>query len=231
MSNEVLFTYTYDNGGRVLAQTQADATDPVNPVILSKNLSQFDRYGHQTFSALDVNHNGVIDVTGPDRVTAHTSDYIAKNNALWQESTQSVYPDFNSDRAVTIAKSRRKLTNFGDFTSVSESEDIRRNVTTSTQAVNRNTGVSVSSTTVPISVQPQIELQQYGQLVESFSTTAITNCLAYDGLNRPVNPTDGRGNTTTTAYNGLGASCLRRRRHHQSHVLCVRSMGPSDRNH
>ena len=53
-------TYTYDNGGRVLAQTQADVSNPVNPVILSKTLSQYDRYGDLLFSALDVNQNGSI---------------------------------------------------------------------------------------------------------------------------------------------------------------------------
>ena len=130
--------------------------------------------------------------------------YIVRDNALWQESTQSVYPDFNSDRAVVTTKSRQKLTNLGAFVSVSESEDIRGNVTSTTQAVNRNTGVSVSSTTVPTSIQPQLQIQNYGQLVESISTTAITNHYAYDALNRRVSVIDGRGNTSTTTYNGLG---------------------------
>ena len=112
--------------------------------------------------------------------------------------------DSDSDRAVVTAKSRSKLTNLGAFASVSESEDIRGNVTSTTQAVNRNTGVSVSSTTVPTSIQPQLQIQNYGQLVESISTTAITNHYAYDALNHRVAVTDGRGNTTTTTYNALG---------------------------
>ena len=49
--------------------------------------------------------------------------YIVRDNALWQESAQTVYPDFDSDRAVVTAKSRRKLTNLGTFVSVSESEE------------------------------------------------------------------------------------------------------------
>ena len=196
-------TYTYDNGGRELSQTQTDTTNPVNPVILSKNLSQYDLHGDLIFSALDVNHNGLIDFAGPDRVTGFTTAYIVKNNALWKEATQVVYPDFNSDRTVTTAKSRQKLTSLGDFFFVSESEDIRGNVTTTTQAVDRNTGVAISSTIVPTSIQPQVQIQNFGQLVATISTAAITNRTAYDALNRPLAVTDGRSNTSTTTYNAL----------------------------
>ena len=53
-------TYVYDDGGRVLSQTQNVISGSVSSV-LSVDLSTYDRYGTQTFSALDVNHNGVID--------------------------------------------------------------------------------------------------------------------------------------------------------------------------
>ena len=166
---------------------------------MSKSLSQvshaYDLDGDLLFSALDVNRNGVIDFAGPDRVTGSTTTYITKDNALWRETTQSAYPDFDSDRAVVTAKSRRKLTNLGAFSSVSEAEGIRGNVTTATQTVDRNTGMAVSTTTVLSSVQPQLQTQQYGQLVESVSTSAVTNRYAYDGLNRRVAVMDGRGNT------------------------------------
>jgi hypothetical protein len=137
-----------------------------NPV---KQLSQYDLHGDLLFSALDVNQNGVIDPEpvegdGPDCVTGHTAAYIIKDNALWQESTQSVYPDFSSNRAVTTAKSRRKLTNLGAFASVAEAEDIRGNVTTSTQTVDPGTGYAIATTTIPTSVQPQIQTQRYGLL-------------------------------------------------------------------
>ena len=211
--DEALITYVYDGGSRVLSQTQANVTNPDNPVIVSspqvssfqfQASSTYDPHGDRLFSALDVNQNGVIDFNGRDRVTGYVSTYIVKDGALWQESTQSVYPDFDSDRAVTTTKSRRKLTNLGAFAAVSEAEDIRGNVTTSTQAVDRNTGMAVSTTTVPSSVQPQLQTQQYGQLVESVSTSAVTNRYAYDALNRRVAVMDGRGNTSTTTYNGLG---------------------------
>ena len=192
-------TYTYENGGRVLNQTKNVISGSVSSV-LSVDLSTYDRYGHQTFTALDVNQNGVINFSGPDRVTGHTSTYITKDNALWQESTQTVYPDFNSDRSVTTTKSRRKLTNLGAFASVTESEDIRGNVTTSTQTVARNTGVASSSTTVPTSSQQQVQIQNYGQLVESISITATTNHYAYDGLNRRIIVINGRGNISYIVY-------------------------------
>ena len=186
---------------------------PDNPVTVSSPQvssfkfqvsSTYDLHGDLLFSALDVNHNGVIDFNAPDRVTGYTTAYISKDNALWQESTQSVYPDFDSDRAVVTTKSRQKLTNLGAFVSVSESEDIRGNVTTSTQNVDPGTGHVIVSTTVPTSVQPQVQTQRFGLLVESISATAVTNRYAYDALNRRVAVTDGRGNTTTTTYNILG---------------------------
>ena len=203
--NTLLATnYTYEDGGRVLSQTLVDSTNLENLVILSKTLSQYDRYGHQIFSALDINHNGVIDFTGPDRVMGYTTAYITKDSALWQEATQSVHPDFNSDRTVTTAKSRRKLTGLGNYVSLSESEDIRGNVTTTIQAIDRSSGLAVSSTSVPTSTHPQLQIQSYGQVVETISTSSITNRTAYDGLNRRISTTDGRGNTSITMYNALG---------------------------
>ena len=95
---------------------------------MSKSLSQvshaYDLDGDLLFSALDVNHNGTIDFAGPDRVTGHSSAFITKNNAIWQQATQTVYPDFDSDRAVTTAMSRRKLTNLGAYISVSENSGV-----------------------------------------------------------------------------------------------------------
>lgn len=196
-------TYAYDNGGRVLNQTQNVISGSVSSV-LSVDLSTYDLQGDLLFSALDVNQNGVIDFTGPDRITGHTSAFIVKDGTLWQESTQTVYPDFDSDRAVTTAKSRRKLTNLGAFVSVAETEDIRGNVTTATQTVDPGTGHAFATTTIPTSVQPQVQTQRFGLLVESISATAVTNRYAYDALNRRVAETDGRGNTTTTTYNGIG---------------------------
>ena len=112
-----------DDGGRVLSQTQNTISASV-PSVLSVDLDTYDRYGDRTFSALDVNHNGVINFGGPDRVTGYTTAYIVKNNALWQEAAQTVYPDFDSDRTVTTAMSRRKLTNLGAYISVSENSGV-----------------------------------------------------------------------------------------------------------
>ena len=193
-------TYTYDNGGRVLNQTQNVISGSVSSV-LSVDLSTYDRYGHQTFTALDVNHNGVIDFAGPDRVTGTTSTYIAKDNALWRESSQSVYPDFNSDRAVTTAKSRRKLTNLGDFTSVSESEDIRKNVSSKMSLLSRDNGRVIEILNMPTSVSSKYRIYNYGRLVESVTFSSITNSFEYDGLGHRVASKNGRGLIDTIVYN------------------------------
>ena len=56
----------------------------------------------------------------------------------------------------------------------------------------------------PTSVQPSIQTTINGLRVSSVSTTSITNTFAYDALGRQTALTDGRGNTSVTAYNSLG---------------------------
>ena len=97
--------FAYGNGSRVLNQPQNAVTNSVSSV-LSVVMNTYALHGELLFSALDVNHSGVIDFAGPDRVTGQTSAFITKDNSLWREDTQTVYPDFDSVRAVTTAKSR-----------------------------------------------------------------------------------------------------------------------------
>ena len=195
--------YTNDNGGRILSQTVI-ARIGETPQIISSQLFTYNIYGETIFSALDVNKNDIIDFSGSDQIIGAISNFIIKDGAIWEENAQAVYPDFNSDRAVTTSKQRRKLTNLASFASVSEIEDIHGNIAVSTQSIDRNNGIIISTTKMPTSTQAQINIQSYGLSALSISTSAITNQFHYDGLSRQIARTDGRGNTSIAAYNSLG---------------------------
>jgi RHS repeat-associated protein len=180
--------------------------------------------GTPFLTALDLNTNGVIDLSGPDRVTGTSSAYEKDaSNLWWQVSRSWVYPESGSASAVTTSVQRILLSNLGVpastfpgvlcvpwlngshlVTSLSESIDVRGNATISATLIDRAARTVTQVTLSPTSVQPAVEATVNGLLASTVSSTAVTNTFAYDGLGRRIAVTDGRGNTTVAAYNALG---------------------------
>lgn len=111
--------------------------------------------------------------------------------------------------SVATSKTRRKLTNLGTFAAVTESEDIRGNVTTSTQAVDRNTGTTVSTTDMPTSDHDAVTTVVYGLVRTNATTTDVVTTYEYDALNRRIEArTESAGGARVvsqiTHYNDLG---------------------------
>ena len=76
---------TYDTAGRMLSQTVADATNPENPVILSRNLYQYDSLGNPLLTCRDIDLDGQIDLAGPDRITGSDTSYESDaSDDYWQ---------------------------------------------------------------------------------------------------------------------------------------------------
>ena len=163
----------------------------------------------------------MIDLAGPDRVTGSSVAYERDASNLWWLVSRSwVYPEFDSSAAVTSAVQRFLLSGLGVpaasfsccswlsdsdlVTSLSQSEDIRGNVSTSATLVDRNTRKVTRVAFSPASVQPAIDTSVNGLTISKVSSTAVTTTYAYDLLGRQTGVTDGRGNTAITAYNALG---------------------------
>jgi RHS repeat-associated protein len=203
----------YDIAGNLLSTTQyASSLNPVNYVILSKNLYSYDAAGNLAFTAFDVNTNGVIDLSGTDRVTGSSVAYERDaSNFWWLVSRSWVYPEFNSSAIVTTSVQRVQLTGLGAargdggvLVSHAETLDVRGNATVSEILVDRTARRVTQVTALPTSVQPQIQLNVNGLMLKTVSSTAVTNTFGYDLLGRRIADTDGRGNTTVTAYNPQG---------------------------
>lgn len=76
-------------------------------------LTVYDELGEVSFTALDVNENGLIDLGGPDRVQSSETLYTQDGGGLWRrKSSQSVYADPSGLPTVT-GQSLQRLTGLG----------------------------------------------------------------------------------------------------------------------
>jgi YD repeat-containing protein len=203
----------YDTADNILSATQyATSPNPVNHVILSKNFYSYAADGSLYLSALDLNTNGVIDLSGPDRITGTSAAYEKDaSDTWWQVSRSWVYPEFNSSSAVTTSIQRTQLTGLGMaqgddgvLASHSEALDVRGNATVTEAFFDRTARRVTQVTALPTSVHPQIQITANGFLLQTVSSTAVMKTFGYDALGREAASTDGRGNTTVTAYNSQG---------------------------
>jgi RHS repeat-associated protein len=212
-------TNAYDTAGNLLSTVSSSAEG-----VYAATLFSYHPDGTPFLTALDLNTNGVIDLSGPDRVTGTATAYEKDaSNLWWRVSRQWVYPEFNSASAVTTSIQRTLLTNLGVsastfpcvlcvpwlsgshlVTSLSESIDVRGNSAFSAVFTDRAAKTVISAALSPASIQPAVQTRVNGLLASVVSVTSVTNTYAYDGLTRQIAATDGRGNTTVTAYNALG---------------------------
>jgi YD repeat-containing protein len=208
------------SGNRTLLRSESSSAEGVH----AATLYAYHPDGTPFLTALDLNTNGVIDLSGPDRVTGTSTAYEKDaSNRWWQVSRSWVYPEPGSASAVTTSVQRTLFTNLGVpastfpgvlcvpwlngfhlVTSLSENIDIRGNATVSATLIDRAAKTVIRASLLPTSAQPEFQLTVNGLLTQTVSSTAVTNTYAYDGLARRTAATNGRGNTTVTAYNALG---------------------------
>ena len=203
----------YDNAGNLLSSTQASClSDGSRFTVYNSELYSYSADGSLFFTALDINANGVIDLDGPDRVTGTSSAYEKDaSNLWWRVSCQWVYPEFNSFATVTTSVQRAQLTglgvqqgNDGVLTAQTETFNVRGNVTTTGVLIDRDARRMMKATVSPTSIQSAVQTTVNGLLVRTLSSTAVSNTYAYDALGRQTIVTEGRGNTTVTAYSPVG---------------------------
>ncbi|NLC82350.1 MAG: RHS repeat protein, partial [Lentisphaerae bacterium] len=202
----------YDAAGNILSVTEtACRPDGTGVEWVKSQLYAYAADGSRLFSAFDLNTNGVIDVAGPDRINGTAAVYEKAGADWWQVARSWVYPEFNSSAAVTTSVRRVLFTglgvqrgNEGVLVSHVEELDVRGNATVSETLVDRADRKVTRVNALPTSVQPEIQVAGNGLLLKTVSSTAVTNTFGYDALARQTASTDGRGNTTVTAYNPQG---------------------------
>jgi RHS repeat-associated protein len=204
---------SYDLAGRLLSQTVADATNPETHVILSRNLNQYDALGNLTLTAQDLDFDGEIDLSGPDRVSGQATLYIQLSGDWHQESASWTYPESGSAAPLTNAITRTRLTGLGStysadgatgiLTAESVSIDARGNATTSRNVVDRDNKTVYQVTDMPDSTVSALSVTVNGQVQSSRSTHDLTSTYAYDALGRQVAVQDARGAVRSRGYDGF----------------------------
>ncbi len=181
-------------------------------------LYAYDAFGDLCATALDVDGDGQISYAGPDRITATHETYEQDaSNIWWRVTSQAVWAETNSAACITSSVTRVRLTGLGTpapaalelsggaiLTAQTETLDRHGSVTHVSTYTDAGAAAVWTVTETPGSVQPAIQKTVAGRTVSVVSSTAVTNAYTFDGFGRQVSVTDGRGNTSVTAYNALG---------------------------
>jgi RHS repeat-associated protein len=204
----------YDLAGRLLSQTVADATNPENHVILSRNLNQYDSLGEPLLTAQDLDLDGEIDLAGPDRVSGQATRYVQLSGDWWQETASWTYTESGSAAPLTNAIARTRLTGLGDaysadgasgiLTAESVSVDARGNQTISRTVTDRGNKTVYQITDTPDSSVAALTVTVNGLAQSSRSTHNLTTTYAYDALGRQTASQDARGAVRSRGYDALG---------------------------
>ena len=184
----------YDIAGSLLFTTQysSQLLNLNSSILNAPTLYSYAADGSLFLTALDLNTNGVIDLSGPDRITGSSAVYDKDtSNVWWLVSRSWVYPEFGSSASVTTSVERVMLTGLsaarGDgyvLTALSRSLDVRGNATTSCTFIDRTARRVTHATTSPVSVQSAIQFSVNGLEVSNISATAVATAYAYDALGR-----------------------------------------------
>ena len=214
---------SYNTAGNLVSSTQysVESSNPVNPVILSRNLFSYRADGARILSASDLDFDGSIDLSGPDRVTGTATAYEKIGDDWFSITYSMVYPEVNAATVITSGIQRVQITGRGVFsathssyaswlndttllTSLSQSADIRGNISTSVTLMDRDARKVTHLSFTPTSVQPSVQTEVNGLTQASVSSMSITNSYTYDALGRLTSISDGRGNGSTTVYTSVG---------------------------
>jgi hypothetical protein len=124
----------------------------------------YDALGSPAATAVDVNGNGVIDYSGPDRVSSSATRHAQINGEWWRVTSHSVWHGNGTDTCLTTGVSRVRLTGLGgwdgayggNLTAQSETLDARGNVTRSSTYTDADALFSRVVVESPASVQPAL---------------------------------------------------------------------------
>ncbi len=203
--------YSFNSMGQLASTTQ----QPSNLT----TLYSCDDLGNQTRSGLDVNTNGVLDLSGPDRITESATWFDLDNTGnYWQYRAAILYAG-NNAVPTTNSIQRTRLSGFSQISNLMSemvSTDINGNFTTSRTYVDRNNKTVTQTVNYPDSTNAAVQTTINGQLTTAQSKTGVQTDYTYDALGRQTSssspsPFRGEGGGegarlvgTYTAYNSLG---------------------------
>ncbi|MCK9305225.1 MAG: hypothetical protein M0P27_07505, partial [Bacteroidales bacterium] len=193
----------YDStSGRLTKTTRTGSAD---------TLYEYNSLGEQIVTCLDVNTNGGVDYAGLDRIHKIDRIYELRSNDWWKVTYSMIWVGTNSTTCITSSISRVRMTSLGEdsynsaiLNTQSETEDWLGNVTRTSTYTDAANATSWTIIDTPESDVDVVQKFVAGYPIQGVSSTSVTNNYTYDGFARQVSATDGRSNTTVTAYNDFG---------------------------
>ena len=174
-------------------------------------LFEYDGYGEQSASGLDINDNGVLDTNGVDRIEATALWYEADGGGdWWRVRATRVFPYPNSAASVTTSVERVRLTGLSsNRTAESVAVDVFGLATTNLTAVNRAAARATQTVIYPDSTNPAATIQANGVVTQSVSKTGVVTVYEYDAFGRQTaartsSAGGSRSTATLTHYNAQG---------------------------
>jgi len=196
----------YNSLGQLIRTTSTGQAD---------TLYVYDSLGQQFRSGLDLNRNGILDLSGPDRVSESFTAYQSDGSDYWQVSASILYPHDGSAAPVTNALQRTRLTGlglnsaFGIQNSEFISQDLLGNSTLSRTFVDRDSKTVTQTTLYPDSTNAATQVTINGLAQYSISKTGVRTDAGYDALSRQISgkvdaASPPRSVGSVTHYNSLG---------------------------
>jgi RHS repeat-associated protein len=191
-------TSAYNNKGQIIsASTFAGATR-----IVADMLYEYDELGRQIRQGLDLNANGVLEISSTDRVRESEIIY-EKNGSDWFRSNTTKNYLADNDAAAATVTQKERLTFISAPTITSETIGIDESGQSSrvTTTIDRASKKQTAVTNTAASGTDAVSISVNGLLQSSAPTTPETATVyAYDALGRATTTTSPQTGTNTRSY-------------------------------
>ncbi|MDD2708238.1 MAG: hypothetical protein PHV34_09535, partial [Verrucomicrobiae bacterium] len=194
-------TSYYNLKGQLCKQVDADGVT---------TLFQYNGKGELEYQAVDMNRNGVIDFSGPDRITRQQNEVATAHGVTVRRATGSVYGTDGSATPATVSVRETSVDGLREWTT-------QNGLTTRTQVTYHRAQQKRTVTTVAPDGTTTTQVFQAGRLISSKTVngalgTLSSTTLTYDAHNRPATSTDARGIAVKTNYNNADLAIAETRR-------------------
>jgi RHS repeat-associated protein len=186
--------------GHLRKMQTSDGAGPVQ----AATLYSYNSMGQVVLSGLDVDEDDELTEAGSDRLTKVETSFVDYDG--WGRlTTVSAFAEDDSNTATVTSLRWERLGGFADGV-VQESRTYDPNststvVSTTTTTLDAAHALSTRATTSIESTETEEEVRHGGRLESARTKTGVLSTYGHDALGRRTTVTDGRGNTTTTAYN------------------------------
>ncbi|MBT7701859.1 MAG: RHS repeat protein [Verrucomicrobia bacterium] len=197
-------TNMYNSAGQLVRTSSAGSVP---------TLYQYDEWGVQVLSALDINTNGTVDLSGPDRVTSNATAYVEEGGVWYRKSVSVIYAEETGATPTTTSVSRVRLTHlgttntaFGVLTAEQITSGVYTNETVARTYIDRDSRTVTKVVDAPDSELDAVSITVNGLMVTNITKSGIAYGYAYDSDTwRRTGVTDPRWtNESTTGYNAQG---------------------------